>query len=152
MVYFQTKNPKFGQIWRAMEDVGIFYGHLVYFVVNLIYFLSSCCTNTNLATLMQERFYFTILPVTLKENNCFFVTDQTPQPIEDVSLNVSVVWGARATGTNLYWCSDSWHKTKGHICLAQQPFIWIARVREGWATKKPNVIDLIRIVCVEKVK
>jgi hypothetical protein len=25
---------------------------------------------------------------------------------------------------------------KGHICPAQQPFIWIARVREGWATKK----------------
>jgi hypothetical protein len=24
----------------------------------------------------------------------------------------------------------------GHICPAQQPFIWIARVREGWATKK----------------
>jgi hypothetical protein len=41
-----------------------------------------------------------------------------------------------ATGTNLNWRSDSWHKTKGHICPAQQPFIWIARVREGWATKK----------------
>jgi hypothetical protein len=27
-------------------------------------------------------------------------------------------------------------KLKGHICPAQQPFIWIARVREGWATKK----------------
>jgi hypothetical protein len=50
--------------------------------------------------------------------------------------NVSVVWGARATGTNLYWCSDSWHKTNGHICPAQQPFIWIAKVQEGWATKK----------------
>jgi hypothetical protein len=23
-------------------------------------------------------------------------------------------------------CSDSSHKTKGHICPAQQPFIWIA--------------------------
>jgi hypothetical protein len=28
------------------------------------------------------------------------------------------------------------YKTKGHICPARQQFIWIARVREGWATKK----------------
>jgi hypothetical protein len=65
----------------------------------------------------------------------FFLLNPRAFKTEDVSLNVCVVWGARATGTNLYWCSDSWHKTKGHICPAQQPFIWIARVREGWAKK-----------------
>jgi hypothetical protein len=34
MVYFLTKNPNLGKFWSvhiAMEDVGIFYGHLVYF-------------------------------------------------------------------------------------------------------------------------
>jgi hypothetical protein len=33
MVCFQTKNPILGKFWRglAMEDVGIFYGHLVIF-------------------------------------------------------------------------------------------------------------------------
>jgi hypothetical protein len=33
MVYFQTKNPTFGKFLEgfAMEDVGIFYGHLFYF-------------------------------------------------------------------------------------------------------------------------
>jgi hypothetical protein len=34
MVYFQTKNPNLGNFWEgpAMEDIGIFYGHLVCFV------------------------------------------------------------------------------------------------------------------------
>jgi hypothetical protein len=34
MAYFQTKNHNFGTFLEglAMEDVGIFYGHLVYFV------------------------------------------------------------------------------------------------------------------------
>jgi hypothetical protein len=33
MVYFQTKNPNFGQILEclAMKDVGKFYSHLVHF-------------------------------------------------------------------------------------------------------------------------
>jgi hypothetical protein len=33
MVYFQTKNPNFGQIWEclAMKDVGKFCSHLVHF-------------------------------------------------------------------------------------------------------------------------
>jgi hypothetical protein len=53
-----------------------------------------------------------------------------------MSYKIDRMFGKRTTGANLYWCSDSWHKTKGHICPAQQPFIWIARVREGWATKK----------------
>jgi hypothetical protein len=36
MAYFQTQNPNLGiyvQEGLAMEDVGIFYGHLVYFMV-----------------------------------------------------------------------------------------------------------------------
>jgi hypothetical protein len=35
MVYFLTKNPNLGKFLesRAMEDVGIFCDHLVYFVV-----------------------------------------------------------------------------------------------------------------------
>jgi hypothetical protein len=35
MVYFQTKRSQFGKILEglAMVDVGIFYGHLVYFMV-----------------------------------------------------------------------------------------------------------------------
>jgi hypothetical protein len=32
MVYFQDKNPNLGQYWRILQDVGIMYGHLVYFV------------------------------------------------------------------------------------------------------------------------
>jgi hypothetical protein len=33
MAYFQTKNPNLGKFWRGhtMENVGIFYGRLVYF-------------------------------------------------------------------------------------------------------------------------
>jgi hypothetical protein len=33
MAYFQTENPNLGKFWKvfAMEDVGIFYGHLVFF-------------------------------------------------------------------------------------------------------------------------
>jgi hypothetical protein len=34
MVCFQTKNPNLGKLWRAMEDVGIFYGHSVHFTVS----------------------------------------------------------------------------------------------------------------------
>jgi hypothetical protein len=55
MVYFQTKKSKFGYILEglAMEDVGVFYGHSVYFTAirftlwpfgtfsgNLVYFPS----------------------------------------------------------------------------------------------------------------
>jgi hypothetical protein len=34
MAYFQTKNNSFGTFLEglAMEDVGIFYGHLIYFL------------------------------------------------------------------------------------------------------------------------
>jgi hypothetical protein len=33
MVCFQTKNPNLGKFWRffAMENLGVFYDHLVYF-------------------------------------------------------------------------------------------------------------------------
>jgi hypothetical protein len=35
MVYFQTKNPNLDKFWSlAMEDVGVFYCHLVYFAAN----------------------------------------------------------------------------------------------------------------------
>jgi hypothetical protein len=37
MEYFQNKNPKLGgYVWKclAIEDVGIFYGHWVYFTGN----------------------------------------------------------------------------------------------------------------------
>jgi hypothetical protein len=35
MVCFRTKNPNLGKFWSvfALEDVGIFYGHLVHFMV-----------------------------------------------------------------------------------------------------------------------
>jgi hypothetical protein len=36
-VAFQTQNPNLGKC-LAMKDVGKFYGHLVYFVVTLVYF------------------------------------------------------------------------------------------------------------------
>jgi hypothetical protein len=41
MVYFQTKNPDSGKFWKVktMEDVGRFYGHLVYFYVHLMLLL-----------------------------------------------------------------------------------------------------------------
>jgi hypothetical protein len=32
MVCFQTKNPNLGKFWRAMENLGIFYDHLEYFL------------------------------------------------------------------------------------------------------------------------
>jgi hypothetical protein len=33
MAYFQTKNRNLGKLWRVLyvKDIGIFYGHLVYF-------------------------------------------------------------------------------------------------------------------------
>jgi hypothetical protein len=49
MVYFQTKNPSLGQFWRVFPltmlvyfmgiwsfllQIGIFYGHFVYYTVN----------------------------------------------------------------------------------------------------------------------
>jgi hypothetical protein len=46
MVYFQTKNPKLGQILsvfqvkRYCQILGPFYGHLVYYVVILVHFSS----------------------------------------------------------------------------------------------------------------
>jgi hypothetical protein len=35
LAYFQTENPNLGKFWRglAIEDIGIFYSHLVYFTV-----------------------------------------------------------------------------------------------------------------------
>jgi hypothetical protein len=33
MVSFQTKNANLGKFWRVLEDVGVFYGHLVHFTV-----------------------------------------------------------------------------------------------------------------------
>jgi hypothetical protein len=56
MVYFQTKNTNLGKFWRALQwkilvnfitiwsillQLGIFYDHLVYFVVFLLYFSGS---------------------------------------------------------------------------------------------------------------
>jgi hypothetical protein len=83
MVYFQTKNPKFGNffegnrrclvyfsqfgifygylvyfmvIWYIMWLFGIFYGHLVYYVVIWsIFSVLVCCSKKNLATLPRSR-------------------------------------------------------------------------------------------------
>jgi hypothetical protein len=52
MAYFQTQNPKVGRkIWEglAMEDSGIFYGHLVY-----------CMTIWSILTFMYIVYYVTI--------------------------------------------------------------------------------------------
>jgi hypothetical protein len=65
MVYFQTKNPDCGKLWRGLQwkmlvyykaiwsifgyivwSFVIFYGYLVYFPVLV------CCTKKNLATLV----------------------------------------------------------------------------------------------------
>jgi hypothetical protein len=70
MVCFQTKNPNLGKFLKrlAMEDVGIFYGHLVHFTVfcyilltfgivcgNLVIFpVLVFCTKKNLATLVWQ--------------------------------------------------------------------------------------------------
>jgi hypothetical protein len=71
IVCFQTINPNLGKLWRvlqAMEDAGIFYGHLVHFMVfcyllwtfgivcgNLVYFpVLVFCTKKNLATLLKK--------------------------------------------------------------------------------------------------
>jgi hypothetical protein len=41
MAYFQTQNHNLGKFWRLLqwEDACIFYGHLVYFTVNLVDFM-----------------------------------------------------------------------------------------------------------------
>jgi hypothetical protein len=106
MVYFQTKDAKFGKILEclAMEDVGkfygissillpfgIFYGHLVNFVVILVYFMPFgifyaiwyilwsfwyifpvlvCCTKQNLATLVQAAKVVVILRGPESEPRC----------------------------------------------------------------------------------
>jgi hypothetical protein len=66
MVYFKTKNPNLGKIWRAFNvNVGLFYGPLVYFgaiwyiLGHLVYFrpfgiyfpVLVSCTERTLATL-----------------------------------------------------------------------------------------------------
>jgi hypothetical protein len=64
MLYFQTKYANLGGM--AMEAVGIFYGHLVYFVAvwNIFWSFSIfspvlvCCTKKNLATLPSIRIFF----------------------------------------------------------------------------------------------
>jgi hypothetical protein len=44
MAYFQTKNALWVNFGLAMEDVGIFYGHLVYLLYgHLIYFMATWC-------------------------------------------------------------------------------------------------------------
>jgi hypothetical protein len=42
MAYFANQKSLFGKIWEglAMEDVGIFHGHLVYFPSHLVYFVT----------------------------------------------------------------------------------------------------------------
>jgi hypothetical protein len=67
MANFQTKKFQFGEILEglAMEDVGVFYCHFVYFVAILYILLPFgmllpvlvCCSRKNLATL-SFLFYF----------------------------------------------------------------------------------------------
>jgi hypothetical protein len=70
--FFQTKDSRFGEIFEgiAMDDVGKFYGHFVYFTAiwyryifysHVVHFMAIwyifpvlvCCTKENLATLMR---------------------------------------------------------------------------------------------------
>jgi hypothetical protein len=64
MVYFLTKNPNLGKVWMVLQSIlqsilrpnGIFYGHLVHFVI--IWYIIPilvCCTDKNLATLNFDR-------------------------------------------------------------------------------------------------
>jgi hypothetical protein len=71
MVYFQTKNPNLGNFWRVLQlmmlvhfmairtillPLGIFYGHLVHFVVIWnIFPVLVYCTKKNLATQALRR-------------------------------------------------------------------------------------------------
>jgi hypothetical protein len=71
MVYFQTKNPNLGKLWRVFQlkmlvyftaiwfillPFGIFCGHLIHFMFILnIFPILVCCTNKNLATLDETR-------------------------------------------------------------------------------------------------
>jgi hypothetical protein len=59
MANFQTKKSKFGLILEglAVEGVGAFYGHLVYFmVIWCIFPVLVCCAEKNLATLVHSGF------------------------------------------------------------------------------------------------
>jgi hypothetical protein len=71
MVYFETKSPNLGKIlkvlqWKMLvlftsnlyilQSNGIFHGHLVHFVVILVYFpVLVCCSEKNLATLLASE-------------------------------------------------------------------------------------------------
>jgi hypothetical protein len=70
MVYFQTKRPNLGKLWRALDckmllyfwPFGIFYGHLRYFITiwcilcsfGTFFPVLVSCTKKNLATLSSE--------------------------------------------------------------------------------------------------
>jgi hypothetical protein len=57
MAYFQTKNPNLGKFRRAfaMKDVGIFYGHLVYFPAISVYFMVICYIFSRFGKLYQKK-------------------------------------------------------------------------------------------------
>jgi hypothetical protein len=69
MVYFQTKNPKLGKVWKIVEDVGIFYDILSNFTaiwyilcppsgivyVHLAYFVVIWYISHNFGIVCQEK-------------------------------------------------------------------------------------------------
>jgi hypothetical protein len=73
MAYFQSKIFNLGKFWSVLQrkmlvyliingsylrPFGIFWGHLVYFMVFGMYFpVLVCCTKKNLATLLTSTFY-----------------------------------------------------------------------------------------------
>jgi hypothetical protein len=62
MAYFQTKNPNLDKFWRVL-DIGLFYCHLVYFVVLwyiLWYFGIFCGTLVFFVVLWYILWYFGI--------------------------------------------------------------------------------------------
>jgi hypothetical protein len=75
MAYFQTENPNLGKFWKDLQwktsilwTLGLFYGHLAYFVAIWQFFMVIwyifpvlvCCTKKNLATLFQTAFSRTL--------------------------------------------------------------------------------------------
>jgi hypothetical protein len=69
MVYFQTKNPNLGKFWRvlAMEDAGIYYGHLVNFLAfwyilwNYGIFSGHLVHFSRFGTLNHEKYYSVLM-------------------------------------------------------------------------------------------
>jgi hypothetical protein len=73
MVYFQTKNPNLGKFWSVLQHFvaiwsillpfRILNGHMVYFVVILVYFSRfGICTKKNMAALDLKVVFGKCLP------------------------------------------------------------------------------------------